>query len=446
MTIKLRPLRVVLIALSAVLAAPAQSENLLEIYRTAQESDPALAAARANWSATQEKLPEARAALLPSATLTGSANANTYDQNIRSDPRVDISRTYNAGTLTISAAQPLYRRQNRIAVDQAEVQVAQADHALEAAKQDLIVRVATAYFDVLLAQFSVETVVSQKAAVSEQLAQARRNFEVGVATITDTNEAQAQYDSIVAQEISTRNHVDNKITALRAIIGRQPRELARLAAAYDPKPPEPNSAEWWVSKALADNLPVRIAQANFDIATLEVDRARAGHYPTVDLVGFYTGTTGTGSASLGFGNSFTQGQIGVQVAVPIYQGGGIEARVREAVALRERTRQDLEAARRAALFNAQTGFAGVNSAVASVKAFEQALVSAQTAYDSNRVGQEVGVRTNLDVLNVQQNVFQRRRDLAQAYFAHITGVLKLKAAVGTLSEQDLEEVNRRLKS
>jgi len=280
--------------------------------------------------------------------------------------------------------------------------------------------------------------------VSEQLAQAKRNFEVGVATITDTNEAQAKYDSIVAQEITSRNDLDNRRTALRAIIGRQPPPLKRVAAGFEPGLPSPNALDYWIDRALADNLQVRIAAYNFDIATLEVDRQKAGHLPTVDLVGSYSYQAGNGATNLTNGFDLRQAQIGVQLNVPIYQGGFIDSRVRQAIALQDNARQNVEVAKRNALFNAQTGFSGVNSAVASVKAFEQAVVSAQVAYESTRLGQEVGVRTTLDVLNTQQNLFSTRRDLAQAYFNYLVGVLRLKSAVGTLSERDIEDINRRL--
>jgi outer membrane protein len=281
--------------------------------------------------------------------------------------------------------------------------------------------------------------------VSEQLAQAKRNFEVGVATITDTNEAQARYDAIVAQEISTQNDLDNKRTALRAIIGRLPQDLKRLGPGLEPTLPSPNSPEPWVDRALADNLNVRIARYNAEIAALEIERQRAAGLPTLDLVASANALTGTGSVNTGSVNNQRQLAIGLALNIPLYQGGLVESRVREALALQENARQNLEVARRNALFSAQTGYAGVTSAAASVKAFEQALVSAQTAYESNRTGQEVGVRTNLDVLNTLQNVFQTRRDLAQAAFNYLLGLLRLKAAVGALDESDVEEINRRLR-
>jgi outer membrane protein len=425
-------------------AAPAGAEDLMDIYREAQRSDPALAAAQANWTATQERVPQARAGLLPNVTLSASTNANYFGTNLDSDPHVSVNRSFGFGGLTVSAAQPLYRYANTVAYSQAIEQVRQADYTLESAKQDLILRVATAYFDVLLAQFNVELAESQKAAVSEQLAQAKRNFEVGVSTITDTNEAQAKYDSIVAQEISARNDLENRRTALRAIIGRFPTDLKRLGPGFEPALPSPNTLDTWVDRALADNLAVRIARYTADIAALEIERQRAGRLPTVDLVASANAQGFNASVNTNAAGEQHQVAIGLALTVPLYQGGFVDSKVREALALQENARQNLEVARRNALFVAQTGFTGVTSAAASVKAFEQALRSAQSAYESNKTGQEVGVRTNLDVLNTQQNVFRARHDLAQAYFNYLLGVLRLKSAVGTLNEQDLEDVNRRL--
>ena len=345
---------------------------------------------------------------------------------------MQIDRGFGAGGSTVSASQPLYRYANTVAYSQAVQQVEQADYTLASARQDLILRVATAYFDVLLAQFNVELAESQKAAVSEQLAQAKRNFEVGVATITDTNEAQAKYDSIVAQEISARNDLDNKRAALRAIIGRFPQrsEAARAGLRADAAVAE-FARRLGRSRARRQPATSASRSTTSEIATLEIERQRAGRLPTIDLVASANAQAGTGSVNTRrLQRHSRQALIGLAAQRAALQGGFIDSKVREAIALQESARQNLEVARRNALFNAQTGFTGVNSAAASVKAFEQALVSAQTAYESNKPGQEVGVRTNLDVLNTQQNVFQTRRDLAQAYFNYLMGVLRLKSAVG----------------
>lgn len=272
-------------ALGAVfISGSARCEDLLQIYREAVTNDPAIASAQASWQATQEAVPQARSGLLPTASASGGATENQYNATVNTDPKTDISHRYPQYNALVSASQPLFRYQNIVALDQAKQQVAQSNDVLELARQDLILRVATAYFDVLLAQFNVELADSQKKAVVESLAQAKRNFEVGVATITDTNEAQAKYDQIVAQEIATRNDYDNKVTALRAIIGRFPKELKRLGAGLAPVPPNPDNLQYWVDRSRTDNLNVKVADKNYDIATLQIDRAKAGHYPTLDLV------------------------------------------------------------------------------------------------------------------------------------------------------------------
>ena len=377
-------------------------------------------------------------------SATGAANYNNYDFHVPSDSTLDFNRNYYQYSLTVSASQPLYRYQNVVLYDQAKQQVTQSDFTLVIAQQDLIIRTSVAYFDVLLAEFNVELAAQQKLAVAEQLAQAKRNFEVGTSTITDTNEAQAKYDQIVATEIQALNDLDRRRTALRAIIGHFPTSLKRVGRGFDPQPPSPNSLDYWVDKAATGNMNYRFQQANYEIAALEVERAKAGHYPTLDLVASYGAQGSNGGVSNGVRSNSAQGLIGVQLNIPIYTGGFVNSRVREAISLQDKARQDLETAKRSAITNAQDGYSGVNSAVASVKANEQAVQSAEVALQSNMLGQEVGIRTNLDVLNVQQNVFSARRDLANAYFQYLLAVLRLKAAVGTLDEQDLADLNRRL--
>jgi outer membrane protein len=349
----LRSVMLVACLVAAFGAGPATGEDLLQIYREAQKSDPALAAARAGWEATQERVPQARAGLLPNTALSGAANINNVDVNIRSDPGVNTNRSFNQGGLTFSASQPLYRPANMVALGQAKEQVTQADYTLAIAQQDLILRTAVAYFDVLLAEFNIELVQQQKIATLETLAQAKRNFEVGTATITDTNEAQARFDQINASEITFINELDRRRTALRAIIGRFPTNLKRIGKGFDPKPPNPNSLEYWVDIAIKGNLPVRFQEANVEIATLEVERARAGHLPTLDLVGSYGAQATSGSSSSSYSSDSRSALLGLQLNVPLYQGGFVNSRVREAIALLDRSRADLETTRRAAIFGRQ---------------------------------------------------------------------------------------------
>jgi outer membrane protein len=428
----------------ACLATAARGEDLLQIYREAQKQDPTIASARSQWEATQENVPQARSTLLPQVSAQGQANANNYDATVNTTPKLNVSQQYGFGNLTFSASQPLYRPQNVIALDQAREQVVQSDFTLGIAQQDLIIRTATAYFDVLLAEYNVELAQQQLKAVSEQLAQAKRNFEVGTATITDTNEAQAKHDQITATEIQAENDLDNRRTALMAIIGRMPKSLKRVGAGFEPPLPDPNNVDYWVNRALKENLSVRSAQSNYDIAALEVDRARAGHLPTLDAVASAGWTAQSGSTTTDLGGNSRQQLFGIVLNVPIYTGGFVNSRVRQAISLQDKARADLEFAKRTAVTNAQDGFTGVKSAAASVKAFGQAVASAEVALQSNILGQEVGIRTNLDVLNVQQDVYSTRRDLANAYFTYLIAVLRLKSAIGDLTEQDLEAINRRL--
>ena len=433
---------------AAALAGEAAAEDLVQVYRDALVSDPALASARATWFATQEALPQARAGLLPVLSLLGTANEQDFNETLNTDPKVKFHQRFGTAGYTLSASQPIYRAQNWISVDQAKRQVGQSDFVLASVQQDLIVRVVQAYFDVLLAQFTIDLTLNQKAAVSENLAQAQRNFEVGTATITDTNDAQAKYDQIVAQEIAVRNELENRIAALRAIIGRTPRDLKGVGGTLQPELPTPNAIEPWVEKALNENYQVRIAQANYDIAALEVDRQRAGHLPTVDLVASYAQTYAGAAASTNIAANFSSdvrnGVIGLQLNVPLYQGGLVSSRVRQAIANQDAARQNLEQARRAAQLQAQSSFSGVTNGVAQVKALMQAVKSAQVSYESTRVGLEVGVRTNLDVLTQQQQVYQTRFNLAQAYYAYLINALRLKQAAGSLSDEDVERINREL--
>ena len=313
------------------------------------------------------------------------------------------------------------------------------------ATQDLIVRVAQAYFDVLAAQDNIEFIIANKIAIAEQLAQAKRNFEVGTATITDTNEAQARYDLAVAQEISGQNALEVAVRALQQIIGQLPDQLTPLKAVAMTVP-VPNVMDEWANAARGNNFVVRGNEAVFEIATREIERQRAGHYPNIDVVASTQENTNANLAAItaissGVRSTISQNAIGLQLSLPIFAGGSVLSRTREAVALREKARQDLEASRRAAEFNARQSYLNVTNGLAQVKALEQALVSSETALQSNRVGYEVGVRINIDVLNAQQQVFQTKRDLARARYDTILNGLRLKSAAGSLTENDVELVN-----
>ncbi|HUJ86600.1 MAG TPA: TolC family outer membrane protein [Burkholderiales bacterium] len=430
------------IAFCAALPLSAQAEDLLQVYRDASAYDAQFAAARYALQAGQEKLPQGRALLLPTLGLS----ANLTDTRLRLDSynntlQPSYDRPYRNDGYTLNFSQPIYRKQNLLQYDEAEYEVKQAEATFGQAAQDLIVRTAQAYFDVLAAQDTLTLVEAQKAAISEQLAQAKRNFEVGTATITDTHEAQARYDLIIAQEIAAQSDLENKKSALRQITGKEYAGLAPLRKNVKLSLPNPNDAQSWVGLAEQQSYPVQLQQATLEIANLEAKRNAAGHYPTLDLVASYGVTDQTGSSLTAVGSSIYQGAVGLQLALPLYQGGAISSREREAAANYEQAKQNLENARRSAALAARQSYLGVVNGVAQVGALEQALISSQSALDSNKLGYEVGVRINIDVLNAQQQLYSTERDLALARYNTITTQLKLKAAAGSLREEDLELVN-----
>ncbi len=436
------------VLIGTLFATSAAADDLLQLYREARQQDSTLASAKAAWQATQEKIPQAQAGLLPTVSVAGSTTYTILDSTtaayLPGFTKVTQVNSNVALNATVSASQPLYRRQNNIVLDQAKVQVAQSTYVLQSADQDLALRLAQAYFDVLLAQDTLAFVGSQKAATAESLAQAKRNFEVGTATITDTNDAQARYDLIVALEIATVNDIEIKRRAIEVIIGRAAPALKPLMSNPPLETPAPDNLDAWASKAEQGNLSILVANASLDIANLEVDRNRAAKAPVVDLIGSYGHGEFAGLSTAYPGTSLRQGIIGIQLSMPLYTGGLIDSRVREALASQDRARQDLEAAKRSAAQSARTSFLNVSNGIAQVKALEQAVVSAGVALASSQLGMEVGVRTNVDVLNAQQQVFSARRDLASARYAVITNSLRLKAAAGALTDADLEAVNRTL--
>jgi outer membrane protein len=424
---------------SPLLAGPLQAADLMQVYRQAQDNDPTFAAARATLDAGREKLPQARAGLLPSLTLSGNTIWNENEIAFHGGSTI-AKPNYNSNTYQVTLSQPLFRWQNWVSYDQSKIQVAQAEANFTQARQDLILRVSQAYFDVIYAIENLKAVQANKAAIGQQLESAKKNFEVGTATITDTHEAQARYDLALAQEIAAESDLEVKLRSLQAIIGQEPGPLAPTRKDAQLAPPQPNDMNQWVSAAEKDSLSVQIQQANADLAEREVDKQRAGHYPTVDLVANAGTSKSFGSTTLGLIDTDYQ-NVGVQLNIPLFQGGQVVSRQREAAANRSAAFANLEAARRGAALSARQYYLGVSNGLAQVRALKAALISSQSALESNKLGYEVGVRINIDVLNAENQVYVTRRDLAKAILDTLMAQLRLKAAVGALSDADVGEIN-----
>jgi len=426
------------LAFALALALPASAADLLGIYRDARLADPVYNAARAQYQATTERLPQARAGYLPQVSGSASIFRNHSDRD--GAPDVD----YTLKTFSVSLGQPIFRMQNWIAISQAQKVVLQAEATLATAQQDLALRVAQAYFDVLLARDNVSVSEAQKAAIDQQLAQAKRNFEVGTATIVDTLEAQARFDQALSKEIADKNDLEVKVRALEVLLGKAPDGLVPVREPLALAVPTPNDVEAWVKAAADSSFAIAIARANREIAQQEIARQRAGHLPTLDLSASISRTDNPLLAQPLVSGVANDRAIGLTLSVPIFSGGLTQSRVREAVALRDRAEQDLENTERNVAQSVRTSFLNVTNGIALVRALEQAVVSTQSQLDSTILGRDVGVRTSVDVLNAQQQVSQTRRDLQSARYGYLLNTLRLKAATGTLTERDVEEVNRAL--
>jgi outer membrane protein len=414
MEYNMKPSRTLLSALLATMfAVPASAADLIDIYRAAQTQDAVFASARASQQAGQEKLSQGRALLMPSVNL----NANTAYNDVNAPYGAN---KYNSHGYGVTVTQPLFREQNWAMYNQSELQVAISEAQFKAAQQDVILRSA------------------QKSAIAQQLEQAKRNFEVGTATITDTYEAQARYDLILAQELAAASDLEVKRHDLQQLINADVPTLNVLGAGFNPVAPEPAEAQKWVEDAMLNNAQVKIAEAAYELADEEVARNRGGHLPTLDLVGSYSKNTGCAFTSCGDTRSTS---VGLQLNMPLFQGGATQSKWREADANREKAKQDLENARRNVAVQTRQAYLGVATGIAQVQALQQALKSSESLLAASKLGQEVGVRTSLDVLNAQQQMFATRRDLYQAQYNYLVSKLRLKAATGSLQEADLEQVN-----
>ncbi len=430
-----------LLACSVTLAAAA---DLLTLYRAAAAQDPAVAAARAAVTAARERVAQAQAGQGFNASVSAGASLNYFDNHVRGVPSAlggQVDRGYLAASVTAQVSKPLVRPAIQVGIEQAEAAVKLAEISLASAEQDVALRTAQAYFDVLLAEDNLTLVRAQKTAVAEQLAQAKRNFEVGTATIVDTNEAQARFDQVVAQEIAAGNELDRTRWALRNVVGRFEPSITPLKRDVAIPRPNPDNMEAWVSRAEREAYPVRLALQSLSVSEFEIRRAQTGKDWTLDAVASATHFQNNGSTATSRSTWGTSGLIGVQFSMPFDLSGAVDARVREALANVEKARQDVETARRNAALAARQAYLGAISGSASIAAQQQALKSAETLLASTKLGLEVGVRTNLDVLNAQQQVTLVQRDLAAARYNTLLADLRLKAAAAALTENDIRAAN-----
>jgi outer membrane protein len=428
-----------MLALGATLSMSAQGQSLVDLYTAALGYDTTYQAAKSQFDANVAKAAQARAAILPSAGL--SAGASSTNQEVLPAS----ARTYGTQSASISASQPLYRPANWAGYEQGKKTMDLAQAQLSQAEQDLIVRVSQAYFDVLASSDSLTFLKSQKVAVAEQLASAKRNFEVGTSTITDSREAQARYDLVIAQELAAENDLLVKSLALNQLVGQQNSKPKALKAPVLLTPVEPADVNQWVSQSQTNNPGIRQANVALEVARLETSKAEAGHKPTLDLVGSYSAVNNSSGSSSSVGDSRVNvASIGLNFTLPLFAGFSTQNRIKETLSLEDKASADLETAKRSVAQGTRTAYLGVQSGLAQVNALQAAEASSQSALEANQLGYQVGVRINIDVLNSQSQLFDTKAKLAKARYDVLLGGLKLRQAAGTLKAADLQPINAQL--
>ena len=430
----------------------AQAQSLVELYDAARGYDAIYQSAKLQMDATMSKTNQAIAGILPTVTSTaGISRSNIVGMvdALSPIPATTYDRIYGAQSTSISASQALYRPANVAAFVQGKRQREQAYAVLASAEQDLMVRLSQAYFDVLASQDSLTFVKAQKIAVNEQLASAKRNFEVGTATITDTREAQARYDLVIAQEIAAENDLRVKRMALDMLVGKKDVSPKPLVNITDLPSPAPANVDEWVIQSERVHPGVQKALLDWEVAKLEVDKAKALHKPTVDLQASYTYSlnldgTATSGTITPVNSHIGISSIGVLVTLPIFSGFSSDNRIKETLKLEDKAQADLEVVKRSVAQATRSAYFGVVSGLGQVKALKAAEDSSQLALDANKLGYSVGVRINIDVLNSQSQLFQTKRDLAKARYDVLLGNLKLRQSNGSLKAEDLQIVNNLL--
>lgn len=419
--------------------------DLLEAYRLAQASDPTFASARYTLDSVREKIPQARANLLPSASVTGNdgnTRANTQFTGI--DP---VDRSMRAWTWNLQLKQPLLRIDTVYAYRESKYLVEQAEAQYEQAQQDLLLRVAKAYFGVNVAQDAIAAADAQVAALDEQLAQVTQGFRLGTHSVTDMDDTKSRLGTARSQRVAAQNDLETAQADLEKVTGKTLNQLKMLQATVTLPPPNPMDRRAWMEQARTNQPLVRAQRAALEAARQEINKNRAEHLPTLDMVANYGDNYA--SHSLTTPNDFStrarQAELGVQLTVPLYSGGSVNSKVSEAFANMYKTEADMEAASRQASTDAQQAFAGAANGLAQIDALNVAVESGQSAVKGNRIGYKLGIRINIDVLNAEQQLFTAQRDLSKARYDTLLQGFKLKAAAGTLSEDDLLAVNAMLR-
>jgi outer membrane protein len=425
--------------------SPASATDLLSSWQAARSYDATFSAAGNARAAGIEYADQADAAILPQVALTGAASRLRTDyqpaQNTAAaTSALSLGQQYE---LALTLAQPIYDAGSRVRRAELTKQASLAEIQYRIAEQDLILRVAKAYFEVLLARRNLTLIKAQESAIALQLAMARKMFALGSATITDTNDAQARYDAVLATEIVVANDLEVKANGYASLTSLDPAQLAPLSEAFAAAAPQPATLDPWLALAEEGNPALIAQQIGLDIATVNIERYRIDTAPVLSLIASYGSQVDSKDISKsGLRDVTTSGSVGLQLSIPLYSGGGRSSQLRQAVALRDQQRDTREAVRRDTREATRQAFLGVSSGAAQIRALEQARISSASSVASSRRGREVGVRTTVDVLNAEQNYYQTLYNIAAAQHQYLMSRLLLAATIGTLDQTELAKVNQ----
>ncbi len=422
---------------SSLLVSQAWAENLIDVFELSLSSDPQLLAEAASRQAVGELDDQATANFLPQVDLTANTGKTWVDASSQS---FGGQTEYNDHGYTLSLVQPLYRRQNFVQKEQADIAIEGADASYVAAEQSLIVRVSERYFGVLGAEDDLTFALAEREAIAKQLEQTQQRFDVGMATITDTTEAQAAFDLANAAVIAAENALANANEQLRETSGKYINELTGLQSDSPLVSPEPEDINQWSQTALVQNPSLMVAKSNVDSAAQTIELQKSGHYPSLDLVAQKNYASQSDGNFSGSSKTHTEA-IGLQFNLPIYAGGAVVSRTREAGYRLDQAMQNEEQQRRSVTRQTRESFNGVMSGISRVQALKQAVVSNEKALESTQAGYEVGTRTTVDVLDARRNLFSARRDYARSRYDYILNTLRLKQAAGIVTVEDLVQIN-----
>ncbi|OZB76718.1 MAG: hypothetical protein B7X29_09400 [Halothiobacillus sp. 13-55-115] len=422
---------------------PALSANLMDIVTLAEQNDQTLLAAQQKRLSIQENTPIARSNLLPQ--IGASAGLDYKRTEIKSNgiPNAPTVIEGSGRTLGLSLNQVIYNRIDNLNLGIADLQAKQADLDFAAAQQDLLLRASTAYFAVLQANASLQLAIASQTAFKNQLAQAQKRYEVGLVAVTDVANAQANYDKANADIITARNALENAQSALATITGKEPTELDDVRTNLSTPRPDPANSNDWVTLAAKQNISLQSAQIGGQISQENIAINRAARMPTVDLTGQY-GYNSALSQFNGRQSSNLAASIGLQVSVPLYTGGRINAKSRQAAYQYQQTQNEIENLRRTVQQGTANDYRGVITSISEITAYGQSVESARTSLAATEAGYQVGTRTIVDVLNAQIQVFSAMANFLNARYSYLTNYLKLKADTGQLSLDDIKAVNAQL--